>query len=573
MNKFFMSIILGSLACATFANAAPTDRAAAKRKILEDQVKRQLYTLNVNQDRKYQTDLSFTTPHAMYAYRELLLWARHLPADSAQRADLLKLVRDGLAAAVWHSGMGLPIENWTGAGQPVSILFGRGVPHYAELPDFARPATLKWNSKHFDQRITPESIGFSLAAKALYVRTAAEGNDGGLGSVLLTSALREFEAALPLFELAGSKGAGYMPIATKKGAQWETIIDGSLVHGQFSLLLGLAQLHELLANLGSEEAIAGRRPSEWRKEVRRVLERYFNTTVTNHFDAQAKGFFAEYSAQKGPGDKLAADDAGLIMEVLAFFAESLPTGDALRESAIKHLSAEAAFVTAAMTGKELAPRAFPIRQGSAEAGSLPRLWDQLAIINGLLAAAKASGNNAWSKTASDLFAATRKALWSEPAGLFRTVPNQFVAAYDGKLLGLNLATWRRLDPGTAGSDEQRHGKHFIDKVVKQAGLQWAESPLAGEPRQPEDFIGDELPRLIDEILPLDEEEKTQRIKMAIQTIADQDGDGVPGCRFAGGRFGSAPILVTQTTVTIPFDPPAAADTPKPPPTPASRSPQ
>lgn len=571
MNRLIIPLILGSLACATLANAAPTDRAAAKRKALEDQVRRQLYTLNINQAEKYQTDLTFTTPIVMHAYRELLLWARHLPAGSVQRAELLKLVRDGLTAAVWHSGMGLPIENWTGAGQPVGILFGRGHTHYVELPDFARPATLKWDARHFDQRITPDSIGLSLAVKSLYVPTA--GSDKELGEVLLTSALREFEAALPLLELGGGKGSGFMPAAVKKGAQWETVVDGSLVYGQFSLLLGMAQLHELLAGMGSDEAVAGRRPSEWRKEVRRVLERYYHATLANHFDAKARSFLAEHATKKAADGKLGADDAGLILEVLAYLAESLPAGDALRESAVKHLQAQAAFVAAALEGKELAPKGFLVKQGGSEAPPLPRLWDQLAIVNGLLAAAKASGNNAWSKTAGDLFAATRKAFWAEQSGLFRTVPNQLVAAYDGKLFGLNLAAWRRMDTGTADSEEKRHGNHLVDKIVKRAGMQWAESPLSGEPRQPEDFVRDDLPRLIDEIQPLEEEEKAKRIAAAIKAFSDQDGDGVPGCRFAGGRFGSAPVLITQATITLPADAPAPTDASKPTSAPATRSQQ
>jgi hypothetical protein len=571
MKKLIIPIVLGSLAWATLADAAPSDRAAAKRRVLEDQITRQLYILNVNQANKYQTDMTFTTPVVMQAYRELLLWARHLPADSAQRTELMKLLRDGLTAAVWHSGMGLPIENWTGTGQPVSILFVRGHTHYVELPDFARPATLKWDAKHFDPRITPDSIGFSLAVKSLYVRTA--GSDKELGEVLRVSALREFEAALPLLELGGGKERGFMPIAVKKGTQWETAIDGSLVSGQVVLLLGMAQLHEMLAGLENDEAVAGRRPSEWRKEVRRVMERHYHATVANHFDAKAKSFVSEYSPKKEASGRLGSEDAGLVLEALASLAESLPAGDGLRESVVKQLQAQAAFVAAALEGKELAPKGFLVRQGGSETSPLFRLGDQLALVNGLLAAAKATGNTDWSKTANELFAATRKSFWAEQAGMFRTVPNHLVAAYDGRLLGLSLAAWRRLDAGAADSAEKRHGNHLIDKVVKQAGLQWAESPLAGEARQPEDFVKEDLPRLIDEILPLENEEKAKRIAAAVKAFSDQNGNGVPGCRFSGGRFGSAPVLITQATINLPADPPPEKEAAMPDPAPATRSPQ
>lgn len=564
MARLRVSVLLACLGLA-FASGTGAQTSTAQKRLeerrqsLTDLIKKQLLGQNINQTEKFQTDLSFSTVHGMYAYRELLLWARDLPADSAERRDLLAMVRDGLTASVWYSGMGLPIEGWAGEGQPVGMLFDRGEPLYAEIPDFARPATLKWEAKHFSLRVSPESIGFSLAAKSLFALTSADPQDAKLDAVLLASALREFETAQALMKLAAGKGGTYMPALLKKGAEWEVVNENSLAHGQFALLLGLTQLHDFLVRRDADDVVEGRQLSAWRKEVRQALDRTFEMAVAQHFDREAKSFVSQFSRQKGAGDRLGADESGLIMETLAFLAEVLPAADSLRARALSLLDTQAATIQAAMSGRELAPRAFLVKKGSVDAGMVQPIGDQLAIVDGLLAAGKATGKETYGKAAAELFETLRSKYWSEPAGLFRAVPGQFVAGYDGRTFGLGLEAWRRMGQRLPEGDARRHGDHLVTAVVKKGGLLRAQSPLAGEVRQPEEFLRTDLDRLVEELLPLPAPERSKRMGAAVRAFADQNDDGVPGSRFAGGRFGSAPVIVTQTSITVPFEAPASTN--------------
>jgi hypothetical protein len=194
---------------------------------------------------------------------------------------------------------------------------------------------------------------------------------------------------------------------------------------------------------------------------------------------------------------------------------------------------------------------------------LVRLEDQLAIVNGLLAAEQAAGREQYGKTALTVFNAAHQnlALWSAPAGIFRSAAGQTVTAYDGRLFGLTLATWRRLEKSLPPGEARQQGERLIEAVLKQGGLQQVEGPATGEPKQPEAFIRDELPQLVSTIVALKKEERAEKIAATVKTLSDQDGDGVPGCRFGGGRFGAAPVLIIQTSIKTPFDPPPDTATP------------
>ncbi len=561
-NTRFLPLFGALLICNGFLlEARAADDMAKNKKELGQDIQRQILTLNVNQAEKYQIDFHFSSFHGMYAYRELLLWAQAAPPQ--QRNDLMGMTRAGLEAVVRDSGMGLPLSDGKWEGQPVGLLFSKGLPRYTAQPDFTQPATLKWDPARFERQTAPETVGQSLAAKSLYVLADTSEDGKKLREILLASALHEFQAILPLLELGGDKGASYMPAQLKlEHDKWAVTNASSHLYGQTSLIQGLARLHALLALPALEnDTIAGKRVNEWRKEVRRALEKVYNTTIKLHLDAKAGSFVSNHERLKGASDRLGAEDAGYALEVLADLAATLPKDDPLREAALKQLAAQADYVLARLDGKTLAPKTFLVKNNQTFAGMLLRLDDQLAIISGLLAAEQATGRAAYGKTALAIFNAAHETLWSTPAGIFRSAAGQTVTAYDGRMFGLTLATWRRLEKSLPPGEAGKHGERLIEAVLKQGGLLQAEGPATGEPRQPEDFIRDELPQLIDSIIALKKEERPEKIAAAVKSLSDQDGDGVPGSRFAGGRFGSAPVLVVQTSIRTPFDPPPKTATP------------
>lgn len=522
---------------------------AKKQQDLSLAIQRQVLNLNVNQDEKYLIDFYFSTFHGMYAYRELMLWAQAAP--QARRDDLNALVRAGLDAVVRHSGMGLPLGG--AHEQAVGLLFDKGLPRYATQPDFAQPATLKWDPASFERTTSPESIGQSLGAKALLAQLEADAA-GATGNVLLASALQEFQTLLALQELGGDKNARYMPARLKLDpGGWIVVDAASPLHGQLSLLQGLARLHATLSLPPlANENFTGKPAATWRKEVRGTLERLFNTLLKLHRDSRSGSLVSRHDPARGPADRIGADEAGYALETLADLAAALPRDDALRADVLKQLTAQADYLMVRMAQRSVAPRTFLVKRDQVFEGTLLRLEDQLSLVAGLLAASEASGRDGYARQAHDLYAATRTHLWSDAAGKFRSASGLAVSAYDGHLFGLSLATWRRLAPVLPAGEARRHGDHLIEGVLTHGGLQQAEGPATGEPRQPEDFIRDELPELVRSIAPLKRDEQAQRITAAVKRLSDQDGDGIPGCRFAGGAFGAAPVIVTQTSVKTPF---------------------
>jgi hypothetical protein len=561
-NSRFLPLLGALLVCnGVLLEAQAADDAAQKQQELSQSIQRQILSLNVNQAEKYQIDFHFSSFHGMYAYRELLLWAQ--AATQQQRNDLMAMTRTGLEAVVRDSGMGLPLSGDKWEGQPVGLLFSKGLPRYTALPDFTKPATLKWDPARFERQTAPETVGQSLAAKSLYVLTDTSDDAKKSKEIMLASALQEFQTILPLLELGGDKGVSYMPAQLKlEQDKWSATNASSHLYGQMSLIQGLARLHALLLLPALEtETVAGKRVNEWRKEVRRTLEKVYQTTIKLHLDTKAGSFVSNHEPIKGASDRLGAEDAGYALEVLADLAASLQKDDPLREAALKQLAAQADYVVARLDGKPLAPKTFLVKKNQTFAGMLLQLDDQLSIVNGLLAAEQAATGKHYGKTALDIFNAAHETLWSAPAGIFRSAAGQTVTAYDGRMFGLTLATWRRLEKSLPPGEARKHGERLIEAVLKQGGLLQAEGPATGEPKQPETFIHDELPQLIDSIIALKKEEQSEKIMAAVKSLSDQDGDGVPGSRFAGGRFGSAPVLVIQTSIRTTFDPPPDKTTP------------
>lgn len=570
MNQSRFFPLLGAMLVSNsiMLEARAADDPAQNQKELSQAIQRQILTLNVNQADKYQIDFNFSSFHGMYAYRELLLWAQAAPQQ--QRNDLVAMTRAGLEAVVRDSGMGLSLPGSKWEGQPVGLLFSKGLPRYAAQPDFAKPSTLKWDPARFERQTAPETVGQSLAAKSLYVLTDASEDGKKLREILLASALHEFQAILPLLELGGEKGASYMPALLKlEHDKWSALNASSHLYGQMSLIQGLSRLHALLSLPSLEnETIEGKRVPDWRKEVRRTLDKVYQTTLKLHLDSKSGSFISDHGNSKSTTERLSADDAGYTMEALADLAAALQKNDPLRADVIGRLSAQADYIVARMEGKTPAPKTFLVKNNQTFAGMLLQLENQFSIANGLLAAEQASSKELYGKVALDIFNAARPLLWSAQAGIFRSAAGQTVTAYDGRVFGLTLATWRHLEKRLPPGEARQHGDRLIEAVLKQGGLMQAEGPATGEPRQPEAFIQDDLPQLVSSVLALKKEERPEKITAAVKTLSDQDGDGIPGSRFGGGRYGAAPVLIIQTSIKTPFDaPPDAAnppDTPTPP---------
>lgn len=568
MTKPVILPLLGALlACnGTLLHAKTDDEAEKKQKAqqheLSNSIQIQILSMDVNRQEKYLIDFNFSTFHSMYAYRELMLWAQTAPQPL--RDDLMTMTRSGLEAAIRDSGMGIPLPGEKGKGQPVGLLFGKGLPFYAAEPDLTQPATLKWNTKYFEREIGPESVGQSLAAKSFYVQADTSDEGKKLGELILLSSIHEFQTLLPLLELGVSKGIAYMPARLKlENDKWTVVNATSQLYGQMSLIQGLARLHALLSSpsLDENKTIAGKRVTEWRKDVRSVLEKVYQNTVKLHLDNNSGSFASSHDPAKGISDRIRAEDVGFTLDALADLASSLQKNDPLRDDVIRRLSSQADYLMVRLEGKTSVNKTFMLKTTQSFGGIQLPLDDQLTVISGLLAAGQTTSKEQYGKTALTMFNSIRDQFWCKEVGILRSAVGVTVSAYDGHLLGLNLATWRRLEKLLPPGEARQHGDKFIDVVLKKAGLQISEGPSTGEPKQPDAFIKKELPQLLTEITAMKKEERGDKIHSTIKSLSDQDGDGVPGIRFGANPFGAAPVIITQTSIKTPFDPPAT-ETPK-----------
>lgn len=564
MNRILPALTCTILAAISATGAVHANDNDAKKEAdnLAESIQSRVTSLRINAKYKFQTNYSFSTYNGMYAYRELLLWARNLPEDSSLRNEILTIVHIGLRSIVRDSGMGLPLKGGQSDGQPSGMLFADAMPQYVEIPDFSKVGTLKWDPQQISRKSHPESVGQSLAAKSLFVMTDTSPNGKQLSNLLLTSAVQEYQTLTNLMELGGAKPATYMPAAVELAeGNWKTVIDISHIYGQMSLLSGLTQLYSLLSNANLEpETINGKSPAVWRNDVYQTITQLYQRTVEHHFDSKLGTFVSTFDPLKGTRERLTTDDAGYILEVLTDLINALPDDDPLRGMAMQHLTAQADFLHSKLDTTKLAPAAFLTKKNLVSSGFLFPLADQISVVAGLLAAGKATGNSRYNDAALSLFEKVKEDYWSAKAGVFRATRGATASGYDGRLLGLALSTWRHLDAKLPDGDAEKQVRQLINAVVLEAGLLEAEIPENGEPKQPEDFFKHDLPKLINEIIDLDETKREERIAAAIKALSDQNGNSVPGYRFAGGKFGSAPVFLGQTSIKTPFPPPETSKT-------------
>lgn len=557
--------ILAGLLVSTAASAAePAEPKALSPKELADKIEKQLLTLDVNQHDKYLIDFYFSTFQEMFAYRELLQWAARMP-EGEQRQTLLASIRAGMEAVVRDSGMGLPLAGWKGEGRPSGLLFTKGLPRYTVMPDFTKPGTLRWPESSFEKHASPEAIGQSLAAKSLFILTDRTSAGKALAPLMLQSAVQEFETLQNnLFlgkQLGRAANGAYVPEAVKlEAGKWVVLNDHSYVSSHAALLQGLTHLYALLGDpaattYATDGRIAGKRPAEWQKEVRQTIEITFNGLLERHFDARHGSFVTDYSRQKGRGERITADDAGYVVEVLAEVAGALPAKDSLRQAALKHMQAQAGYLVGKIGDSGTVPSAFLIVKNLTSRGYVLNLGEQAQACKGLLAADQISPTPAYRKTAMSIYESMRKALWADVAGVFRSAAGQVVSGYDGRLFGMNLGLWRYLSRNPEVKDAQQHGDTLIRVVMMEGGLLQSETPVLGESPQPEPFLKNELQDFVAKVIAMKPEDQSKAVTDKVKQLTDQNKNTVPGVRFGGGRFGAAPVLVTQTGVPTPFEKP------------------
>lgn len=607
-----MLLLLAFPAVAESEKKLPFD---LKREVLTTRLKNALIANDINSIRRNLIDRRFSPLHAMPTYRELLLWSTQAAEDAPYWQDVVALVREGMVAIIRDSGMGLPLNGWTGKGEPISVIYLNSVPAYKQVPDFNDLSTLKWRDDLFEKVVTPGSIGLSLGAKALMITVDQSQAGKEYAPMILASALQELDiltqrlflkkrlvlesdslqtaagekkiqgresergvkmllAPIPkaLGASAGKKvlkdalgpvdKGGYVPDHLKLPADqkgWEVEMNMSSLSSQASLLEGLLYLHELLANEALIQpfmrngALEGRKLSDWRRLTRRAIDVVFSTITTQHFDSATGSFVGSYQPGKGTDNRIRIADASRTINVLEKLASAFPKETDLQKQVRNYILSQTAFVVKSQGKKSDIPRGYMLKSGAHIRGLMREFTNALSYISIMLAAEKITHDGRYQDMAVKQFEAMHKVFWSEVAQVYRLSAGLKVSTYTGASFAMVMEWLRRMDAmAPAVIDANEHAKNHIEVVLKNSGLLQSEGPATGEVHPPEYYLENEMDELYLRLKDGGVEKLAASIEAFVDHVSDQDGDGILGARFSGYKTGGAPVITMQVGVTTPI---------------------
>lgn len=526
MRRYFARLALAGVCLLPMGAMANSD---SSQQLVLQRVEQYARSYDLNRQEKYHIDFYYSPLYAMAVYREMLLWIDQSDIAPAVREEWLATVTAGMDSVIRDSHAG-PAAEKGGVG----IGYLRALPRYSQEPDAARSETRRWRSDEMEPQTTPAAVGKSLSAKALLLtRLPAAAPESAW---LLDSLRREYEAVTA--QLLTLAPQGYMPEMIRwDGKAWVVADARSRLFSQATLLRGLIETEAALATLG----VQGK---DWRIKVQRNIETVFAGIVRRHHDAAAGGVIDVYDPKTGPGDRVMLEDMAQWLEALALLAQQ-PGPLQARAQQLGRQQLE--FLLRVSADMEPPPRGYMVRKAMPLHATVRSLEDPLAILS-MLQHAKQFGVQGTSALQQHVAGLLETDYWSAEAGVYRTAAGFTASAYDGHLFALVLRWLRRQNDAEA----RQRGDLLIQGVLKRGGLLQCEPPQSGEPLTLEQVLAQRGAVFAAEVAPLSAVEQGTRIAAFVRGIADQDGDSLPGCRFAAGAYGGAPVPLIQTSVRTPY---------------------
>ncbi len=571
-----------TMCCVLFSGSAvalTTKEEAAERKRIKaeeaftyatnfsrNQIAKMLAKFDFNQQQKHIINLHFSPFQAMSASSEILLWLENKGVDYGQREELLIVIREQLRAYIQLSAAGVPLTNWDGAGQPISLPLEVSLPRYSVEQNPDDLSTYIWRNQYGEGRLSVSSIGQSFRGLSLFLNLSSTEKEPALTHLLLRSLLEGLDiAANRLFltdKLGGMKSGAYIPqvvVYEEKEGSYKLEASQSLLTSQLSLVQGFARLQQLLLSDKAEslfagEDIGGKRLDAWRELAREALETTYYSLLEHHFDLDSGSFFTLFEKDKKVKKSVRLVDSSMAVEVLGLLHQLLPAEDELSKSARRHLLSQAAYIQERLLGNEAnLPKSFHLASGYSVPAMISNFQMQISAMLMMLDAYALSGESQYLDMAEKIFTVMRPTFWSEAAQLYRSAMGYTVSGYDGYLFGKSLR-WTDLMKRYLSKldDFEVQGEVFVTKVLKEGALLQCETVENGEVIQLIDVLKNEIVDVAKGIAKLPEKERALATSEYVNHIVDQDKDSVPGCRFSGGDFGAAPVILIQTSVKTPF---------------------
>ncbi|MCF6280998.1 MAG: hypothetical protein L3J28_02120 [Candidatus Polarisedimenticolaceae bacterium] len=568
----------GGVSALTKEERAEKKRVAAEKAAIKEafsvqvELGKTLLGFDFNQQLKYVIDFNFSPFQAMSAYSELLLWVDRKGAGFEQGDDLFSLVREGLRAHVQLSAAGVPLAGWEGAGQPISIPFDVSLPRYAVEPQPEDLSTYKWRNEYSKGQITTASIGQYFRGISLFLHLTSIDEDRALSHLLLQSMLETLGIVSNGLFYSGQLGkmqdGAYMPevLSYKEEAGYEVVSERSGLLSQLAMVQGLVRFQQFLSTEKAEqlfagETIAGKDLNAWLALTHDTLNVTYHSLLDHHFDEKSGSFIGAFQKDKKVKRSILLRDAGMVVSVLNLVRQYTPEEGALSKSARQHLLSQAKYVQEKLVGNEgNLPKSYHLASGYAVQALAPNFQMQVSAMLMMLETYSIVEESIYLETAKNIYAAMRPTYWSEEVGLYRSARGYTVSAYDGFLFGRTLYWTDQMKRFLGEVDDfDLQGEALITQILKYGALQQCETAVNGEVKQLAEVLENEIVDASKRFAKLERVERAVATSEYVSAIVDQDGDSIPGCRFGGGDFGTAPVIIIQTSIRTPFPPPTIID--------------
>jgi hypothetical protein len=534
--------------------------------LAQNQIGKALQNYDYNQQQKHIINLHFSPFQAMSASSELLLWIENKGADYKQREELIIVLQEQLRAHVQLSAAGVPLKNWEGEGQPISLPLEVTLPRYNVVPNPDDLSTYTWRNEYGEGRISAGSIGQSFRGISLFLQSSAADNDPDLREILLISLLEGLDiVTTKLFlgdQLGEIKSGTYVPqtvIYDDKEDSYTLDAGQSLLTSQLSLIQGLVRLQQFLQSekarvLLADKAVAGKDLEVWQKLAHQALVTTYQTFLVHHFDVDSGSFISIFQKDKKVKRTIRLVDGAMVADVLSLLHQLLPKDDEISKSARQHLLSQVEYFHEKLIGSEGdLPKSFHLASGYAVPAMIPNFQMQISTMLMMLEAYGLTEEPQYLEMAEKIFTVMKPDFWSEGTQLYRSAMGYTVSGYDAFLFGKTLRWVDQMKRYLSKLDDfEVQGEIYVAKVLKEGGLLQCETIESGEVIQLTDVFDNRIADTSKKIAKLPREERAAAASKYVRNIVDQDGDSVPGCRFSGGQVGAAPVMLIQTSVRTPF---------------------
>ncbi len=477
---------------------------------------------------------------------------------------------------------------------PIYLPFAEGNPQFTQSPNPFDFGTMRWDPGQADQTLTPAAIGQTATKQILWAedffsshrgnllgRDAFDGFRGGVLTALALNSLMTFKDQLAFdgknlgavnpMTYDPMQGLKYFPHAVKPQlksmmpgmppmlAGFDVLDKSSHLYDQASLLWASSEFYHYSdptvkdsydAIFGDESkgALFPQDPHMLSKGISAVI---LKNLMAMHQNSQHQVMASRAEPGKA-GTYADTAELGVLAVALENSVRAFHNEPMIQKMARDFLTQQADFVLNQLQQKDGSfANGYDLNRQQADLTN-PNLEAQTQAIRTLTLAYKTTKDARYLSAASKGYQALKQQFWSESNQLFKAQRNDqhqttfspaTVAATLGALRDLALAS----EPLQA--DAVKHMTLFFNHTVRREdgqGLQLAEMGQSGEDL-PEDEI--EMAKMTLQMKKLMTMPQDQRMKMMME-MRDTDEDGVPNPMFAGGKYGTAPVVRSSITLKL-----------------------